>query len=368
MAKLTLEEVKEIYKSKGLDILDNVYKNTKTKINCVDSEGYKYALTVDSVKDERTQSFSRFDAFNPHTVENIKHYISINNINVKLVSSEYKSMNKDKLIFECECGEHYNVILNHFLTNEMYKCKKCSMSQEGKNKLTLKQVKERVIKQGFIPLFETYIDRKTTLDIQDKNGYKGSCTLSNLNITNSVSAFDYRNPYIFYNIQKYIQINNIKCKVIETDYKGRDSKLTFTCAECGKKFKTTWTQFSLYDKYRCDVCTKAQSNISLKTEVWLIEHGFEYEKEASFEGCVYKRKLRFDYKVYTNNGFVLIEVDGSYHYTNPHSEDLLIKQKLKDEIKNKYCNENNIELIRLPWWWFRESELYKKELSNKLLG
>lgn len=365
MAELTIEQVENIFESKGLRLIDKTYKNTKTKINCIDSEGYKYALTIDNVKDERTKAFSKFSTFNPHTIENINKFIEINEWNVELLSKEFVSMNKDKLLFKCECGNEYEVVLEHFIRNKMCKCKKCSMNH-GKTKRDFEDVKNEVINLGFIPLFDEYVNRTTPLAIETKEGYRGCSTLNNMKTMNDISTFDYRNPYVFYNVRKYIQSNNIDCKVIEGDYKGNKHKLEFICS-CGNHFKTDWQTFTLRDKHRCNICTKAQSNISLKTENWLIEHNLPYEKEVSFEGCKHKRKLKFDYKVFLGDSFKLIEVDGGYHYNNPRSQETLVQQQKKDEIKNQYCKENNIELIRLPWWWFRETELYKKELSNRLL-
>jgi len=363
---MRIEEVRKEFEDRGYLLLDNEYINNRTKLNCCDVEGFKYAITLISLKDERTKEPSKFAKYNPHTIDNINNFIKINNLNVELLSEEFTSMNKDKLLFKCECGNEYSVCLEHFIRYKMFKCKKCSMSQEDR-KLSLEEAKRQVKEFGYIPLFEEYIDSKTPLPIQTTDGYKGVSILSNMKTMKDISTFDYRNPFIFYNIRKYIQDNKINCQVVETDeYKGRGHKLEFICS-CGKHFKTQWVTFTLGEKHRCDVCTKAQSNISLKTENWLREHNFSYEKEYSFEGCRYKRRLKFDYKVNLGDGFKLIEVDGSYHYNNPRSEKTLIEQQKKDEIKNQYCRENNIELIRLPWWWFRETELYKKELSNKLL-
>lgn len=62
--------------------------------------------------------------------------------------------------------------------------------------------------------------------------------------------------------------------------------------------------------------------------------------------------MRFDFKAYHLNGdFILIEFDGIFHRPpkNGCSEITLKKyekQKSNDERKNKFCDDNNIKIIR----------------------
>lgn len=44
--KKTIEEVQNKFKEKGLTLLDNNYKNSKTKIPCVNNEGYKFYMKL----------------------------------------------------------------------------------------------------------------------------------------------------------------------------------------------------------------------------------------------------------------------------------------------------------------------------------
>ena len=54
---------------------------------------------------------------------------------------------------------------------------------------------------------------------------------------------------------------------------------------------------------------------------------------------------------------LIIEYDGEQHYKpmryhddeDRNISDFKIRQQ-RDEIKNKYCEENNIELLRIPYW------------------
>lgn len=93
-----------------------------------------------------------------------------------------------------------------------------------------------------------------------------------------------------------------------------------------------------------------EKKISAILKRWQIE--FEFQKK--FEGCVYKNPLLFDFYLPKFN--CCIEYDGQHHFKpiqfNVYqSEDKAKKdfklQKTRDYIKNKFCKDNNIVLIRL---------------------
>lgn len=78
----------------------------------------------------------------------------------------------------------------------------------------------------------------------------------------------------------------------------------------------------------------------------LKEHNLSFETQKSFPDCKYKNALLFDF--YIDNKY-LIEYDGSQHFDKNngwHDEEL----EKRDEIKNQYCINNNIPLIRIPYW------------------
>ena len=70
------------------------------------------------------------------------------------------------------------------------------------------------------------------------------------------------------------------------------------------------------------------------------------------------RRLRFDFIVYNNDEtpIMFIEFDGRQHYTGPDTEhwsrttDTLDSIKERDKIKNKFCLQHNLRLVRIPYW------------------
>lgn len=85
----------------------------------------------------------------------------------------------------------------------------------------------------------------------------------------------------------------------------------------------------------------------------LLFNNIAFQNQKSYKDCVSPstgRVLRFDF--FVDNKY-LIEYDGILHFeTENHgwnSEEMLKKTQLHDKIKNEYCFENNIPLIRIPY-------------------
>ncbi len=75
-----------------------------------------------------------------------------------------------------------------------------------------------------------------------------------------------------------------------------------------------------------------------------------YQTEKTFPQCKYKQLLRFDF--YLPNFNICIEYDGIQHtqpvdYFGGQKEFELIQ--LRDEIKNTYCEQNDIHLLRVSY-------------------
>ena len=94
-----------------------------------------------------------------------------------------------------------------------------------------------------------------------------------------------------------------------------------------------------------------------------------YIQQHTYEDCIFKDKLKFDFYLPDYN--YCIEFDGKQHFEvvdfsskNPKQakEDFRLTQ-IRDKIKNDYCKNNNIGLIRIPYWDF---DNYKKILFEKL--
>ena len=97
----------------------------------------------------------------------------------------------------------------------------------------------------------------------------------------------------------------------------------------------------------------------------LNKYSILYEREKTFNGCVNKKKLRFDF--YIPDKKTCIEYNGIQHYKKVDrfgGEDRFNYQKYNDSIKNNFCKENNINLLIIS---YKDSIIEKmKELLYNL--
>lgn len=162
----------------------------------------------------------------------------------------------------------------------------------------------------------------------------------------------YDNNLIGKEIKSHITGNDLtnktfgKWTVIEkTDKRASNGGVYWHCiCECGNE-KNILAQSLLNGR---SLSCGEHSNIS-KGNSKIIEilnsNNIQYETEKKFNSCKDKRELPFDF--YIENKY-LIEYDGKQHfdknsifdYEYTHNHDLL---------KSKWCKENNIPLIRIPY-------------------
>lgn len=92
----------------------------------------------------------------------------------------------------------------------------------------------------------------------------------------------------------------------------------------------------------------------------LRKYKVKYKQQYTFDDCKDVGLLRFDFGVLDNNNELvfLIEYDGEQHYEPIKFSDMSdeeVQQKLletqhRDQIKNDYCRDNGIPLLRIPYW------------------
>lgn len=100
----------------------------------------------------------------------------------------------------------------------------------------------------------------------------------------------------------------------------------------------------------------------------LKENNIKYAKEFTFQDLKDKGRLRFDFAIFNENNTLshLIEFDGRQHsndYIPWNSEETLKERQRRDKIKDDYCKENNITLIRINY-----SKRDSMNISDLMIG
>lgn len=352
--------------------IDGEYKDQHSKFHVKDNEGYEYLVSPYSYNIYGVGH--KFSVKNPFTVNNIKKYLTINNYDIELLSNRYKG-NYDKLKWKClKCDEIFEKSFNAIKRNEFKGlCKNCSRKKGQENhrvKDTLKQIEN----MGYIIMFGENGSHENII-IMDKEGYLYNTSWNRLcNMSSKTPLKTYNgNQFNRYNLNTYIKNNNLNIALINHYYKDDHLYIIYKCNECGRIFDKKMSDFAnLLNK--CLYCRREVSNLNKKTTQYLEERNIEYIKEFKFEDCKNNRQLPFDFYLLDYN--ICIECDGEQHYRpvdfTSKKDILSIEEDFKliqyrDSIKNKYCEDNNIKLIRIPYWEFNDEgyiNILNKEIYN----
>lgn len=84
----------------------------------------------------------------------------------------------------------------------------------------------------------------------------------------------------------------------------------------------------------------------------LTQYEIPFVPQKTFDDCRYRRKLPFDFYLETYN--TVIEYDGEQHFRSVDffgGEEEFEVRKQRDTIKSNYCEEHNIRLIRIPYYY-----------------
>ena len=117
--------------------------------------------------------------------------------------------------------------------------------------------------------------------------------------------------------------------------------------ECGKQI-VVFNQNLVQGKTTSCGCTHIKSKGEQAIATLLNKYHIPFEQEKIFKNCRFldtNFPARFDF--FVNNQY-LIEYDGEQHFINGFYGDLE-KTKQRDQIKNNYCKQNKIPLIRIPY-------------------
>ena len=142
-----------------------------------------------------------------------------------------------------------------------------------------------------------------------------------------------------------------KWTVIEmTENRSSNGGIYWHCVcDCGRERNVLAQSLLSGKSLSCGV----HSNIS-KGNAKIIEilnnANINYEIEKKFSSCKDIRELPFDF--YIDNKY-LIEYDGEQHYKKDNIFDYEYTHR-HDEIKNQWCRENNVPLIRIPYTHYKD--------------
>ena len=169
-------------------------------------------------------------------------------------------------------------------------------------------------------------------------------------------------------IDKAISIHGNKYDYSGVIYKHSKSKVIITCKEHGKFKQVPYSHIS---GSGCPKCK--QSKGEKEIQKILINKNIEFKTQHRFVDCRGKRHpLPFDFVVFSENDNImfLLEYDGEQHFDvmryDGDNKKRLIELQYRDNIKTKYCEDNDIPLLRIPYTKFHQIEKIIIEFMKEL--
>lgn len=244
---------------------------------------------------------------------------------VKLIRYIEKNSNRQwKCEFECNtegCNNTFIVALNSVSSGSSQYCQECNK----------KKAQERGKKIGTLSYYKDYTNKENPFYLFVK-------------------------PLEYYD-NKGIQYWDIQCKCCGKHYQERPTYVISSTRRRGNNPCDCWR-------------TKRESKGSILLQGILDGAGITFEKEKYYNDCVSKKGnfLYFDFFLPKQN--ILIEYDGEQHFFDSfqRGEEIFKMYQENDKIKNQYCKNNNITLIRIPYtdykklnWTYLQTKGVKSE-------
>ena len=174
--------------------------------------------------------------------------------------------------------------------------------------------------------------------------------------------------------RKANQVHQGRYDYSKADYQGCQSLVCIICEEHGEFIQQAGTHL---DGCGCRKCTSSKGEVVIG--LYLDRNNIKYSKEECFKNTNNpcrnpdtNKYLLFDFFLPDSN--MCIEYDGSQHF-KPFSFggnqskkvkiNNLLNIKNRDMIKNKYCEDNNIVLLRIPYFKFKNIESILDSYLNK---
>lgn len=140
-----------------------------------------------------------------------------------------------------------------------------------------------------------------------------------------------------------------KLVVIKDSGERYNNNVLWLClCDCGAQIKIKGTSLL----HGVESCGCVQSKGEEKIATLLRENNIPFEIHKKFDNCKFENGYYAYFDFYVNQEYI-IEYDGIQHFEAKqggwNTEENLQKTQIRDQIKNNWCKQNNIPIIRIPY-------------------
>ena len=280
------------------------------------------------------------------TEEKIIEWLHINASDYKFNKIiEYKGLNTRISLICPKCNREYIPTFKNFKAGKRCGC------DNGKRNHILEDVIE-FIETTDLELLDGYgeYSYKRKFKLQCSNGHIFYMRFADL-LSGHRCPHCAKNKKLTYK-EVYDLFDKYGYELLSKEYINAHSKLLVKCPE-GHTYKVRYADF--YSGKRCPYCQTSKGENKIK--IYLNDYGINNIPQYKFKDCKFKRPLPFDFYLPDYN--ICIEFDGEQHHKiGCFNGDIwdFVDIKIRDTIKSIYCEDNNIKLIRIPYWEFDNIE------------
>ena len=263
-----------------------------------------------------------------------------------------------RAIFKCpECGRNFNALISNVKCGYVKHCgcSKYSIKIGDKfGRLTVIERKENCLSNNRSCIWECQCSCGNIVYVQTDyltRGYKKSCGCL------LQESFEDRK----------VDLSNKRSGLLTfieaTDYRMNGQVVWRCICDCGQECFVPQGNFG---RTKSCGCTVFNSNGELIVKEILQKNNINFIQQKQFDNCINPktgRKLKFDFYLPDYN--CCIEYDGIQHFQSVEyfgGKEGLQNNLYRDSIKNEFCRNNNIKLIRIPY----TEENIEKFLINEL--
>jgi hypothetical protein len=296
----------------------------------------------------------------------------IDNGDFCFVDGEYSVDKSFITVLHISCNRTFRMVASNFLTKQY-----CPLCKKEATMLKHHKTHEQFIKDMYdtygneYEVLGTYINSKTHVLIKHICGYKWNITPSNILGGYGCPECDRKRKQTAYNktqetFEKEVEIIGYGEYEVIGKYETNGKKISIKHKICGRVYDVLPGNFLRGDW--CPYC-HCRSKGEKRIHQFFKAKNIHIEKNYTFKNCRRKNALSFDVGFYREDGqLVLIEYNGSQHYFMSEffgGEKKFKEQQENDATKIKYCADNNIPLIIIPYW---EYDNIEKILEQELLS
>lgn len=153
---------------------------------------------------------------------------------------------------------------------------------------------------------------------------------------------------------------------IVKSYTNAQSNLILRHCKCGSIIKPRPYHF-LVSGVRCSCETESKGERVIRQ--WLENNNIIFKEQYRFDDCKgIEKPLPFDFAIFDSTSLIcLIEFDGLQHFMPKFGKENYQNTKRNDDIKNNYCNDKNIHLIRIKYNRSTNMKIFGEKIVNELI-